>query len=89
MYTENGKRSSKNLLITINTGDEMKCCYFSSPVFTSFVRLIDAMTGKLIWESPALIGSAQNDSLNVIDSNIDGIPDFITLGTTEGMYITR
>ena len=83
IYKEHDEINSKNIFITINTGDN------SAPSRSAFVRLIDAMNGNTIWESPALIGSAQNDSLNMVDSDSDGSVDFLTIGTREGMYITR
>jgi hypothetical protein len=88
IYAENGTRESKNIFMTIRSSDPRSGAGLFQAK-SAYIRLMDAMTGNTIWESPALIGSAQNDSLNAVDSNVDGIPEFITLGTTEGMYMTR
>jgi hypothetical protein len=46
------------------------------------------MTGVTIWESPALLGEIQNNSLSSADVNGDGANELI-FGTSKAMYITR
>lgn len=56
--------------------------------FAATLRELDPVTGKVIWESPQLIGAVARGSLRYADVFNDGKLHLI-FGTDSGMYVTR
>jgi hypothetical protein len=60
--------------------------YWASSV--NHVSMVDTINGAEIWRSPALLGQIQRNSMSLIDTTGDGVPELI-LGTSMAMLTTR
>jgi FG-GAP-like repeat len=77
VFLEDLGSGRKNLILASFTADGR-----------STLRAIDRKSGALIWESPALNGIVNLNSLHYVDTNADEEPE-LSFGTTNGLYLTR
>ena len=52
------------------------------------MKSIDALSGRVVWQSPPLLGRIAKNSLNFIDHNNDGVKELV-FGTSKGMYFSQ
>lgn len=85
IYLEESGFARKNLVLA-TLGDSP---YIGSPGTTPpQIKVVDPVTGTLIWASPGLQGTPFRNSLSFQDVNGDGKLEMI-FGTSIGMFITR
>ncbi len=80
MAVEDSNHGRKNLAVAVRT---------SGPFFNGTeVWAIDPRSGVEIWRSPKLSGAPQANSIGYLDADGNGKLE-ISLGTSNGMYLTR
>ncbi|HET9599728.1 MAG TPA: FG-GAP-like repeat-containing protein [Anaeromyxobacteraceae bacterium] len=83
LHVEDLGTARHNLILS--TGDPY--AYYGSPA-DAMLRAVDAVGGREIWRSPALLGTVARGSLSYVDAEGDARRE-IAFGTSSGMYLTR